>query len=378
MYTIAVCDDEKPIAEYIAGAVSERFQRANCPVVMSRFNQAEDLERRLRDGTAYDVMLLDIDMPGKNGIDLCREYRKLGGDALVVFVSGQEALVFQSFDVQPFQYIVQEDGTLSLMESFNRVGCNWAGGYYALCTELLRNEWGFLGGVLSDFNFHDDTGWMNTRSGLRGGTDQWLSIGPSGLLGFVQADVDTAYEIRQACHRILYAVVQTAAMNGMDETSRVVKVTAWWETMLLCCNIAFGILTLLCLIGVIVTRIKAGKENGAGFILGIVASVLAIVGIVGCVMIGGLTKEICLLTLGVVLFAVATKVGSNLLVYLPYACYLGAGCLFLSDEMYTISNVLTAIDANTFSTGFKVAAVGIVGTILVMLIATIFPLKKEQ
>ena len=40
------------------------------------------------------------------------------------------------------------------MESFNRIGCTWAGGDYALCTELLRNEWGFEGNVEKWENYY--------------------------------------------------------------------------------------------------------------------------------------------------------------------------------------------------------------------------------
>ena len=38
------------------------------------------------------------------------------------------------------------------MTSFNRIGTRWTGGDYRLLTEILRNEWGFRGFVVSDFN----------------------------------------------------------------------------------------------------------------------------------------------------------------------------------------------------------------------------------
>lgn len=142
-----------------------------------------------------------------------------------------------------FQYVVQQGGTLSLMESFNRIGCTWAGGCYALCTSLLRGEWGFKGSVLTDFNFFADDGWMNIRSGLAGGTDQWLALGSSNLLSFAQKDIALAAEVRQASHRVLYAVAQSAGMNGLSETAKIEKVTAWWEKALYGMSVGFGVLT---------------------------------------------------------------------------------------------------------------------------------------
>lgn len=44
-------------------------------------------------------------MPGLDGISLCKEIRKISPDALVVFISNKEELVFQTFEVQPFRFI---------------------------------------------------------------------------------------------------------------------------------------------------------------------------------------------------------------------------------------------------------------------------------
>ena len=54
--------------------------------------------------------------------------------------------------MKPFQMIVQQGGTHALMSSFNRIGTTWAGGSYALLTNVLRKEWGFQGMIVSDYN----------------------------------------------------------------------------------------------------------------------------------------------------------------------------------------------------------------------------------
>lgn len=161
--------------------------------------------------------------------------------------------------LRQFQKVVQEGGSISLMESFNRIGCTWAGGCYALCTELLRNEWGFQGSVLTDLNFFSETSWMNPRTGLAGGTDQWLGIGQPTLINYVEGDLDLAHEIRESCHRILYAVSRTAAMNGAAENSTVVHVTAWWQTALYALDGIFGILT-VAFLALVVLREKNNKR----------------------------------------------------------------------------------------------------------------------
>lgn len=105
MYMFAVCDDEEVFARSIRRMLQMQFQKMRIPVTIDQFTESEALLERLKKGVYYDVLFMDIDMPGVDGIELCRQFRKFGGDALVVFVSNKEELVFQTFDVHPFRFI---------------------------------------------------------------------------------------------------------------------------------------------------------------------------------------------------------------------------------------------------------------------------------
>lgn len=112
----------------------------------------------------------------------------------------------------PFKYAVQEGGSKGIMSSFNRIGKTWAGGSYALCTEILRNEWGFGGMVISDFNAN--TTYMYADMMIRAGGD--LNLCQDGLpstssekLTATQASV-----IRTAAKNILNVIANSSAMNG--------------------------------------------------------------------------------------------------------------------------------------------------------------------
>ena len=111
----------------------------------------------------------------------------------------------------PFRYTVQEGNTNGIMSSFNRLGTVWTGGSYALCTEILRNEWGFDGFVISDFNAN--TSYMYADLMVRAGGD--LNLCQDGMpstgdkLTATQASV-----IRTAAKNILYVIANSMAMNG--------------------------------------------------------------------------------------------------------------------------------------------------------------------
>ena len=112
----------------------------------------------------------------------------------------------------PFKYTVQEGNTNGIMTSFNRIGTTWTGGSYALCTAILRDEWGFNGYVISDFNA--STAYMNPDMMIRAGGD--LNLCQDGIPTY-SGDKLTATQasvIRTAAKNILYVIANSMAMNG--------------------------------------------------------------------------------------------------------------------------------------------------------------------
>lgn len=52
--------------------------------------------------------------------------------------------------LEPFEISVKEGQAKGVMSAYNRIGAQWCGGSKALITDLLRNEWGFDGFVITD------------------------------------------------------------------------------------------------------------------------------------------------------------------------------------------------------------------------------------
>ena len=54
--------------------------------------------------------------------------------------------------LKPFETAVKYGKSTAAMSSFTRIGTRWTGGDYNLLTEVLRNEWGFHGSVITDWS----------------------------------------------------------------------------------------------------------------------------------------------------------------------------------------------------------------------------------
>jgi len=124
----------------------------------------------------------------------------------------------------------------ALMTSFNRIGATWAGGHYALITEVLRGEWGFNGFVLTDYEVGQGKGgYMDTLQTLGAGGDAKLkTVGMDALFGFNIAK-HPAYQSmgRDAAHHILYTVVNSAGMNGFVHGAEFVNGFAYYKLILI-------------------------------------------------------------------------------------------------------------------------------------------------
>lgn len=104
-YQAAVCEDHPGTLGVIRQQLEEAFRERKLPVALDARTNPRALLKAVAEGRRYDLLFLDIDMPGLNGIELCRRLRTGGSQALVTFISGKEELVFQTFEVQPFRFV---------------------------------------------------------------------------------------------------------------------------------------------------------------------------------------------------------------------------------------------------------------------------------
>jgi DNA-binding LytR/AlgR family response regulator len=97
---ITICDDEKKIRELLGSRVQKLYPSAE----LAFYETGEAL---LAQAAQPDILFLDIQMPGRDGMEIARLLRKKWKDTILIFVTGIEEYVFQAFDVGAFHYIVK-------------------------------------------------------------------------------------------------------------------------------------------------------------------------------------------------------------------------------------------------------------------------------
>lgn len=150
----------------------------------------------------------------------------------------------------PFEIAVKEGGATGMMSSFNRLGMKWAGGSYALLTQVLRDEWGFHGSVITDYSLNTYT---HVDEMIRAGGDLFLTQDAK-TFG-MEDDATQIALLRQSTKNILYMVANSSAMSiSTDGYLRPV-----WQTVMICVDIAM--IAALALWGILAIRSVKKKEE---------------------------------------------------------------------------------------------------------------------
>lgn len=102
--------------------------------------------------------------------------------------------------------------SVAVMSSFNRIGSKWAGGSTELLTNVLRDEWGFQGSVVTDYN---DREYMSCEDAIISGGDFMLAN--EATLPIKIADTSkasTLLAMRQAAKNVIYTNIHSSCLNN--------------------------------------------------------------------------------------------------------------------------------------------------------------------
>ncbi len=137
------------------------------------------------------------------------------------------------------------------MTAFNRVGPIWVGHYGEVQNGILRDEWGFVGMVITDAAGINS--YMHSVETLMNGTE--LFCYTSGAAGEKRTkeinrviretdDGNIVLQLKEIAHRIYFTYAHTNLMNGLSSAYDVVSVTPWWQPTIIVINVVLGAVAL--------------------------------------------------------------------------------------------------------------------------------------
>ncbi len=105
MLHIAICDDNEMTVFQVEN-VTDRFFKAHCvDCKIQTYQASENLLYDLQDGINYDLLLLDIEMPGIDGMDLAKVIHDTMPAAKIIFITSHLEYAITAYEFSVFRYI---------------------------------------------------------------------------------------------------------------------------------------------------------------------------------------------------------------------------------------------------------------------------------
>lgn len=119
---IAVCDDSQEDRKYLADMLDN--WSSGREVCVTLCSSAENFLFEYDDAHGFDIILLDVEMPGLNGVELAKLLRERGDNAQIIFITGFSDYIAEGYDVSALHYLMKPVREEKLFEVLNRAAEN--------------------------------------------------------------------------------------------------------------------------------------------------------------------------------------------------------------------------------------------------------------
>lgn len=135
-YRLAVCDDEQSYSDYVTDLAGRWAELAGTQVEVERFPSAEAFLFRYEERKDFDVLLLDIEMTGMDGVELAKRVRQESEDVQIVFITGYTDYIAEGYEVSALHYLTKPVNEEKLFQVLTKAVGRLARNERALTLEL--------------------------------------------------------------------------------------------------------------------------------------------------------------------------------------------------------------------------------------------------
>jgi DNA-binding LytR/AlgR family response regulator len=104
---IAIVEDENVQALLLSKMVNQWSFKNNKPITIKLFSNSESFYFAWCEDKSFDILLLDIQMKGMNGLELAKEIRKSDDKLLIIFSTGLTDYIGVGYDVSALNYLIK-------------------------------------------------------------------------------------------------------------------------------------------------------------------------------------------------------------------------------------------------------------------------------
>lgn len=106
-FHVAICDDSCADQKYLFRITDNWARSSGNTVVIRTFGSAEEFLFHYEDDKSYDILLLDIELGGMNGVELAKTIRSGNASAQIVFITGYPDFIAEGYEVSALHYLMK-------------------------------------------------------------------------------------------------------------------------------------------------------------------------------------------------------------------------------------------------------------------------------
>lgn len=119
-YKIAICDDSDADRQYLSGLISRWAEDTGNIVQTYSFASAENFLFCYAEKNDYDILLLDIEMGGMDGVTMAKKLRLDNDTIQIVFITGYSDYISEGYEVAALHYLMKPVKKDKLFSVLNR------------------------------------------------------------------------------------------------------------------------------------------------------------------------------------------------------------------------------------------------------------------
>ncbi len=116
---ICICDDDSFAVKEIRSRL-EPFQTESDGFSISDFSCGEELLEFYKKGGSFDIVFIDIEMKGINGIEAAELIREYAPETIIIFISSHSSYIFDAFRIEALHFLVKPIKEREFNEVFTR------------------------------------------------------------------------------------------------------------------------------------------------------------------------------------------------------------------------------------------------------------------
>lgn len=110
MLHIAICDDDNDAVQTHTKVVEDSLRKCGSVGEIATYTHSDNLLYDItEDNFLFDLILLDIEMPGNTGMEIAEKIKPFSPDVKIIFITSHIEYAIDAFELSIFRYVPKDD-----------------------------------------------------------------------------------------------------------------------------------------------------------------------------------------------------------------------------------------------------------------------------